>query len=755
MIEVKLEMAVNELINNTNTKQKQSLLETIGELLLNISYFQIFLDNYPDLGPLMYSNLINNLSFKKYKEKTTIWDYNDPVDGVYIIISGEVKIYKPPDKLSLIRCKDIQKKKRNALNKINNLTILEQVPNIKEKYKPILKLPQYALNLMKKRSSIIGNNYFKQQKHIVIKEQKYTKIQKFPSSRYINNLSIGMNIHKNISFNEQQISLTEENYLYREPQEFRRLDYIEKFGKMIGEDALLQESTNRKYACETGGKCILAFLSARNYHIFFDKINNKHKGNIISFLYKVNYFNNRNDFIHKLYKAIINKNYKKGTFLYKKNMPYLYMYILKSGTVSLNIEKKTKFTSEIIPDLMFGYKKNMKNNISLNDIPSINKNDYFEHFTKERTFEINGEYDEKKIYTLINYGKGEILGNIEFYLKLGKYLFSVKCLTDVELLEIDMKIFKSIYKAYNIEFLREKTRQQIKYLSNRIKEINLIHEKNDEDQFRSRNKFMRIFYQRHPISALKINDKYINNGEKPFKVDLKYKNKKLKKTKISPFCLYELASALSNNKKQNLSNLFITNNKNSEKKLNGSNNNMNLFNLENQLNNKNEIFNLNKIKKFKIKGQNKNIKNPNQKPNYKRFLESNEKLNITQKFKSSSFSLNSELYNTKKQYKILEHKAVSQKYLENNPKNKLRFSYSAFNLNFIENKKKSADFINTFMKIFRQVQIDKLKKEEEKYRKQNSKKMEVKEKNTMIAFKGYQVYLNKNKTTRINLKKHH
>ena len=397
----------------------------------------------------------------------------------------------------------------------------------------------------------------------------------------------------------------------------------------------------------------------------------------------------------------------------------------------------------------------MKNNISLNDIPSINKNDYFEHFTKERTFEINGEYDEKKIYTLINYGKGEILGNIEFYLKLGKYLFSVKCLTDVELLEIDMKIFKSIYKAYNIEFLREKTRQQIKYLSNRIKEINLIHEKNDEDQFRSRNKFMRIFYQRHPISALKINDKYINNGEKPFKVDLKYKNKNLKKTKISPFCLYELASALSNNKKQNLSNLFITNNKNSEKKFNGSNNNMNLFNLENQLNNKNEIFNLNKIKKFKIKGQNKNIQNPIQKSNYKRFLESNEKLNITQKFKSSSFSLNSELYNTKKQYKILEHKAVSQKYLENNPKNKLRFSYSAFNLNFIENKKKSADFINTFMKIFRQVQIDKLKKEEEKYRKQNSKKMEVKEKNTMIAFKGYQVYLNKNKTTRINLKKHH
>ena len=58
---------------------------------------------------------------------------------------------------------------------------------------------------------------------------------------------------------------------------------------MIGEDDLLQELKYRRYACETLSKCILGFLSNKNYHLFFDKINRKKNSNIISFLYKVNY----------------------------------------------------------------------------------------------------------------------------------------------------------------------------------------------------------------------------------------------------------------------------------------------------------------------------------------------------------------------------------------------------------------------------------------------------------------------------------
>ena len=137
---------------------------------------------------------------------------------------------------------------------------------------------------------------------------------------------------------------------------------------MIGEDALLQEVSNRKYACETYSKCILAFLSARKYYVFFDKINKTIKGNIISFLYKMNYFNNRNDFIHKLCKAIRKKTYKKGTFLYKRNMPFLNMYILKKGTVEINFLKTSKYKSDMNSDLIINSNRILKKDISLNDI---------------------------------------------------------------------------------------------------------------------------------------------------------------------------------------------------------------------------------------------------------------------------------------------------------------------------------------------------------------------------------------------------
>ena len=53
MLETKLELAVKQLLNNYNPRKKQMLLQSLGEILLKISYFQIFMENYPDLGPLI------------------------------------------------------------------------------------------------------------------------------------------------------------------------------------------------------------------------------------------------------------------------------------------------------------------------------------------------------------------------------------------------------------------------------------------------------------------------------------------------------------------------------------------------------------------------------------------------------------------------------------------------------------------------------------------------------------------------------
>ena len=54
MLEAKLAFEVNELLNNYDPRKKQFLLETIGELLLNVSYFKMFMENYPDLGPFIF-----------------------------------------------------------------------------------------------------------------------------------------------------------------------------------------------------------------------------------------------------------------------------------------------------------------------------------------------------------------------------------------------------------------------------------------------------------------------------------------------------------------------------------------------------------------------------------------------------------------------------------------------------------------------------------------------------------------------------
>ena len=63
MLEAKLELAANELINNNNPRKFQLYLENVGELLLNIPYFKKFMEAYSDLGPLTYINLLNHLNF--------------------------------------------------------------------------------------------------------------------------------------------------------------------------------------------------------------------------------------------------------------------------------------------------------------------------------------------------------------------------------------------------------------------------------------------------------------------------------------------------------------------------------------------------------------------------------------------------------------------------------------------------------------------------------------------------------------------
>ena len=82
----------------------------------------------------------------------------------------------------------------------------------------------------------------------------------------------------------------------------------------------------------------------------------------------------------------------------------------------------------------------------------------------------------------------------------------------------------------------------------------------------------------------------------------------------------------------------------------------------------------------------------------------------------------------------------------------MRASQSTFNFKFL-NSKKSVDFMNALINVYQKVEKDKLEMQEQKLREKQNKIEKKKEISNMIAFKGYQVYLNKNKKNRIRLSK--
>ena len=648
MFESKLEYTVSELIKNRDEKQTQINLESLGDLLLKLPYFKMLMEKYPDLFPIMFINLLNHLTFLKYEPNSILWEFNDPVSGVYIIITGEVKIFKPPKKEDLIRSKKSDKKSQITENNNNKS---QNIKNLSNNYKILSERNKKYKKITKKNDSLIlsseknnmnystynkannngknldNNNILRSSSSQLIKPKiNSNKFNNFTNNNLnvinINNIVDGDNnnsgkekIQKKSYANE--ISLTEKNFCYKEPRDGRIIDCVETFGQIIGEDCLIRNLNFYPYCAETLTKCYLGFISTNDYHLIFDKINSINKNNIISFLYHVNYFNNKNNFLHKLYRAIKIKLYKKGNYIFRQNDPFRTMFIIKNGSVDINVNKIEKIKSKINSDLIIG-----NNNFYSNKKTRINHLSENEHFTSERFFEIKGEYYENKEYTVVHFGEGEILGNIEYYSNIKKYLYSALCLTNVEIYEIDINLYKRIDSAENYEFLNQKTLDQLSFFKRRMAEINLIHNKNIYDHYTSRNKFMKIFYERHPPTPSIENSKYINRGKDPFPITIKIKNKKLNNTKLSPINSIDVQtpvkkngtnfSSINNNfssdndihrKRVSFLNPFITNNKDYTKMFNNDTINSNFNNrytieISNDLNkSKKSIFHSNSIKK--------------------------------------------------------------------------------------------------------------------------------------------------------------
>ena len=101
MLESKLELAGNEIINNKNTTQFHLHLEALGDLLLNIPYFKKFVETYADAGPLIFyvilllNPLLENIYFIFYNNifnKVLLILLNKRIKIVLLIINQSQKI---------------------------------------------------------------------------------------------------------------------------------------------------------------------------------------------------------------------------------------------------------------------------------------------------------------------------------------------------------------------------------------------------------------------------------------------------------------------------------------------------------------------------------------------------------------------------------------------------------------------------------------------------------------------------------------
>lgn len=118
---------INFCIYHPEIKRTKIMNEKLFFLFQTFDFFQNLLRK-EKYGNLMVWNIISHLTFKKYEKGQIIWNENDIITNMYIIIEGKVKIYKSLKKNN----KEIEKEKETG-----KLISDELFSNLKNMFNPI------------------------------------------------------------------------------------------------------------------------------------------------------------------------------------------------------------------------------------------------------------------------------------------------------------------------------------------------------------------------------------------------------------------------------------------------------------------------------------------------------------------------------------------------------------------------------------------------------------------------------------------
>lgn len=281
-------------------------------------------------------------------------------------------------------------------------------------------------------------------------------------------------------------------------------------GYALGESVNYFQTNVSNKIVQACKKSILGYIKYQKYKKIMNELKSLESNHLMSFIKGLNLFGNMNNFIEKLKQNLTYKKYLKGSYIFKQGDDYKTFYIIKNGNVNISMNVNKTIKSSIEQDLLIG--NNNKRN-----------------FTHERKHELNGYYVEKINYNLVNFGNGEIVGDIEYYKHYTKYLYSVKCLNTVDLFEINLKMFKKliIECGDNLSRYHEKIKQKINFFEKRIKEINNAIKRKNETIFQ-KDRFTKIFLDNHIYKQNKENNKFINSFSKPLgEIKIKYNSKKM------------------------------------------------------------------------------------------------------------------------------------------------------------------------------------------------------------------------------------
>ena len=245
-------------------------------------------------------------------------------------------------------------------------------------------------------------------------------------------------------------------------------DYFIEKGKLYGINLL--NDNKHKVLVESISNCVIGELYKSDYILIFEKTELLEKNDILNFLSNLKVFNDINKKLFRnLFKYIHKKKCKKEEIICERNKKFNKIFFIRRGSFEIFINNHIKIQNNYNLE-NFENKNKSSTNFLMTEQQKYTNADIFGN--AKIKYEINNYYDDIIKYHLLEYGRGEIIGDLEYKYNFPYYLFNIKCVVENSLiLSINLLDFlnRDLY-LFRLSFTQE-TERKLNYFKNRINEI--------------------------------------------------------------------------------------------------------------------------------------------------------------------------------------------------------------------------------------------------------------------------------------------